>query len=72
MHSNTMYCIYTSKTNDFVACVPSNHRISLDTAISLVGKIHSIPEDDGRNVEIFGNWYYYDDLVMEVCHIVEK
>lgn len=43
-----------------LAEIATNHSMSLDEAIGLVGEIH--PEEQEENVEIGGKWYYYDDL----------
>lgn len=58
---NTMKIINTI-TGETVREIITNHSMSLDDAINLVGSIH--PENENENVEIDGNWYYYDDLDM--------
>lgn len=55
--------IINKATGETVAEILTNHSMSLDEAISLVGEIHSDAEEE--NVEIGGEWYYYDDLDME-------
>lgn len=47
-------------SSETVASILTNHGMSLDEAICLVGTIH--PEREDENVEINGEWYYYDDL----------
>ena len=63
-----MFRIFDSNTNEAIATVVTNHSISLDDAIRLVGEIHDDRECYEENVEIDGNWYYYDDLDIEACH----
>lgn len=63
-----MYRIFNRITNETIATVTTNHSISLDDAIGFVGEIHNDRECYDENVEIDGNWYYYDDLDIEVCH----
>lgn len=36
--------------------------LTLDEAINLVGEIHNFPMEQREDVEIGGNWYYYEDL----------
>jgi hypothetical protein len=54
--------IINTATNKTVAEIMTNHSMSLDEAINLVGEISPANEDE--NVLIDGNWYYYDDLDM--------
>ena len=46
-----------------IAEITTNHSMTLDDAINLVGEIH--PEETDENVKIGENWYYYDDLELE-------
>lgn len=57
-----MYII-NKTTGEKVATIMTNHSMSLDEAINIVGEIH--PENEEENVKIGDNWYYYDDLDME-------
>lgn len=66
-----MFRIFDRNTNKTIATVVTNHSISLDDAIRFVGEIHNDREFDEENVEIDGNWYYYDDLDLEACHADE-
>ena len=61
-----MYRIVNRNTNETIATIVTKHSISLDDAIRYVGEIHKDREFDEENVEIGGNWYYYDDLDLEV------
>lgn len=54
--------IINTATNEIVAEIMTNHSMTLDEAINLVGEIYQQNEDE--NVLIDGNWYYYDDLDM--------
>ena len=54
--------IINTTTQETVAEIMTNHSMSLDEAINLVGEIFSANE--GENVLIDGNWYYYEDLDM--------
>lgn len=63
-----MYRIFNRNTNETIATIVTNHSISLDDAIGYVGEIHNDRECSDENVEIDGNWYYYDDLDLEACH----
>ena len=47
-----------------LAEIATNHSMTIDEAISLVGEIH--PEAQEENVEISGKWYYYDDLELVI------
>lgn len=47
-------------TNEIIAEITTNHSMTLDEAINLVGEIYQQNEEE--NVLINGNWYYYDDL----------
>ena len=49
-------------TGETVADILTNHSMTLDEAINLVGRI--IPESMEENVEIDGKLYYYEDLDM--------
>lgn len=55
--------IINTPTNEVVATIMTNHTMTLDEAISLVGEIH--PEYEDANVKIGKNWYFYEDLEME-------
>ncbi len=55
--------IINTPTNEVVATIMTNHSMTLDEAISLVGEIH--PEYEDANVKIGNNWYFYEDLEME-------
>ncbi len=52
--------IFNTATNETVAEITTNHSMSLEEAISIVGII--CPEMEEENVIINGKWYYYDDL----------
>ena len=52
--------IINKVTEEVIAEIKTNRGMTLDEAIELVGEIHS--ENTEENVEIDGNWYYYDDL----------
>lgn len=59
--------IILKSTNETVAEILSNHSMSLDDAINLVGEIINDENDnrfshDGDNVIIAGERYWYDDL----------
>lgn len=58
-----MYRIYDIHTNETISTFGCSLSLGLDEAINLIGEIHSASEDE--NVEINGNWYYYDDLAVE-------
>lgn len=45
---------------EVIARIVTNRSMTLDEAIQLVGTIHN--ENTDENVEIDGEWYYYDDL----------
>lgn len=49
-------------TNETVAEITTNQSLTLDEAINIAGELYPLNEDE--NVEINGNWYYYDDLDM--------
>lgn len=55
--------IVNKVTGETVTKIMTNHSMSLDDAINLVGKIY--PDNSEENVLIFGEWYYYDDLEIE-------
>ena len=55
--------IINTPTNEVVATIMTNHSMTLDEAISLVGEIH--PEYEDANVKTGKNWYFYEDLEME-------
>lgn len=55
--------IINTPTNEVVATIMTNHSMTLDEAINLVGEIH--PEYEDANVKIGKNWYFYEDLEME-------
>lgn len=54
--------IINTATGETVAEIMTNHSMSLDEAINLVGEIY--PERDDECVLIDGEWYYYEDLDM--------
>lgn len=47
-------------TYDVIAEITTNHSMSIDDAINLVGEI--FPEKEEENVLIDGKWFYYDDI----------
>ena len=47
-------------TNEVIAEFITNHRMSVDEAILLIGEI--FPENEQENVLINDVWYYYEDL----------
>ena len=55
--------IINKATGETVATIMTNHSMSLDEAIKLVGDIY--PENEEENVKIGDDWYYYEDLDME-------
>jgi hypothetical protein len=55
--------IINKATGETVATIMTNHSMSLDEAIKLVGDIY--PENEDENVKIGDDWYYYEDLDME-------
>lgn len=55
--------IVNTVTGETVATIITNHSMSLDEAIQLVGEIY--PSTEEENVEIDGKMYYYDDLDMD-------
>lgn len=55
--------IIDKSTGKTVWIITTNHSMTLDEAIELVGKIY--PEREDENVMIGGKWYYYDDLDMD-------
>lgn len=55
--------IINKATGKTVATIMTNHSMSLDEAIKLVGYIY--PENEDENVKIGDDWYYYEDLDME-------
>lgn len=57
--------IINTITGEIVAEVITNHSMTLDEAINLVGEIIT-PENPGEaDVLIDGSLYFYDDLAME-------
>jgi hypothetical protein len=57
--------IINTATNETVAEITTNHRMTLDEAISFVGEIIN-PENPGdADVIINGQEYWYDDLEVE-------
>lgn len=55
--------IINTATNETVAEIVTNHSMTLDEAIALVGSYSNDLAADGEpEVCIAGNWYYYDDL----------
>ena len=61
--------IINTVTKETVCEVVTNHSMSLDDAILLMGEFINPGDDrysdDGNNVIICGNRYFYDDLEME-------
>lgn len=62
--------IINTITNETVAEILTNHSITLDEAINLVGEIINDADDerfseDGDNVIIDGKRYWWEDLDME-------
>lgn len=54
--------IINTATNETICEIMTNHSMTLDEAIALVGEIY--PANEEENVCINGQWYYYDDLDM--------
>ena len=52
-------------TGETVAEITTNHSMSLDEAINLVGEIITPENPWDPDVLIAGNLYFYDDLDME-------
>lgn len=52
-------------TGETVAEITTNHSMSLDEAINLVGEIIPPETPWDADVLIGGNLYFYDDLAME-------
>lgn len=61
-----MIRIFNRNTDETIVTFGTNHSVCLDEAIRFVGEIYA--ENTDENVEINGNWYYYDDLDLEACH----
>lgn len=59
-----MYRLYNRITNETISNVITNHGITIDEAISLVGKIYKNRQYE-EDVLINGKWYYYDDIDIE-------
>lgn len=57
--------IINTITGETVAEITTNHSMSLDEAINLVGEIITPENPWGPDVLIGGNLYFYDDLAME-------
>lgn len=62
--------IINTVTNETVAEILTNHSMTLDEAINLVGEIINDADDerfseDGDNVIIDGRRYWWEDLDME-------
>ena len=57
--------IINTDTGETVAEITTNHSMSLDEAINLVGEIITPESPLYAVVLIAGNLYYYDDLAME-------
>lgn len=57
--------IINTITGETVAEITTNHSMSLDEAINLVGEI--IPPENPWDADVLigGNLYFYDDLAME-------
>ena len=55
-------CIYNKLTNEVIAEITTNHSMTLDEAIELVGEIITPEYDEDPNVLIDGKGYWYDDL----------
>lgn len=62
--------IINKTTGATVATITTNHSMTLDEAIELVGEIH--PEQEDENVQINGEWYYYDALDMDYSEDEEE
>lgn len=58
--------IINTATGETVAEIITNHSMTLDEAISLVGEIINPEDPCDENVVIDGEMYYYDDLDMAV------
>ena len=58
--------IYNTQNGATAATIITNHSMTLDEAIALVGGvIHNEANSFDENVEINGKWYCYDDLDMD-------
>lgn len=62
--------IINTVTNEVISEIITNHSMTLDEAIELVGEIINNEDDerfsfDGDNVIIDGNRYWYEELGME-------
>lgn len=58
--------IINKETGEKIASIITNHSMTLDEAIALVGEYHAEKaEDNEPEVEIKGKLYYYDDLEMD-------
>lgn len=57
--------IINTITGETVAEITTNHSMSLDEAINLVGEIITPENPWDADVLIGGNLYFYDDLAME-------
>lgn len=57
--------IINSVTGETVAEITTNHSMSLDEAINLVGEIITPEKPFDAAALIGGNLYYYDDLALE-------
>lgn len=57
--------IINTVTGETIAEIITNHSITLEEAINLVGEITTQENAGDENVEIDGKMYFYDDLDME-------
>lgn len=55
--------IINKATGETVATIITNHSMTLDEAIELVGEID--PDQMDESVLIGGEWYYYEDLDLD-------
>lgn len=59
-----MKVIILDKTSgETVARIITNHSMTIDEAIRLVGEIYD--DENDENVLINGKWYYYENLDMD-------
>ncbi len=57
--------IINTVTGETIAEIITNHSMTLEEAINLVGEITTQENAGDENVEIDGKMYFYDDLDME-------
>jgi hypothetical protein len=55
--------IISKSTGETIAKIITNHSMTLDEAIELIGEIH--PDQMDESVLIGGEWYYYEDLDLD-------